>query len=118
MRGAQGKRRDLAQVRTTPLCLLSCQRPLTWLLALILAPPLTHSLNYNNIGVESASALAAILKETKITTLGCAAALARVFLSCQHPIDTKAHTFAFPSVSESEHVPFSPWTNWRRRRAS
>ena len=35
-------------------------------------PP--RSLYGNNIGPEGASALAAILKETKITTLGCAAA--------------------------------------------
>ena len=50
-----------------------CQRPLTRLLSLtILAPPLTRSLGENNIGVKGASALAAVLKETKITTLGCA----------------------------------------------
>ena len=52
---------------------LSRQRPLTWLLSLtILAPPLTRSLDENNIGVKGTSALAAVLKETKITTLGCA----------------------------------------------
>ena len=53
---------------------LLCQRPLTQLLSLtILAPPLTRSLGENNIGFKGASALAAVLKETKITTLGCAA---------------------------------------------
>ena len=30
----------------------------------------------------------------------------RVFAFVSAPIDTKANTFAFPSVSESEHVPF------------
>ena len=37
-------------------------------------PPVARSLGSNHIGVKGASALAAILKETKITTLGCAAA--------------------------------------------
>ena len=36
--------------------------------------PLAHSLRGNNIGDEGASALAAILKETQITNLRCAAA--------------------------------------------
>ena len=40
----------------------------------------------NNIGDEGALALAAILKETQITNLKCAAALAFAFLS--GPIDT------------------------------
>ena len=38
------------------------------------APPLARSLWENYIGFQGASALAAILKETKITTLKCAAA--------------------------------------------
>ena len=51
----------------TPKCLLSCQRPLTRLLC--------HcSLGGNNISAEGASALAAVLNETKITNLKCAAA--------------------------------------------
>ena len=55
-------------------CLLSCQRPLTHGCShTILAPPLTRSLCLNNIGVEGASALAAILKETMISDLKCAA---------------------------------------------
>ena len=50
------------------------QRPLTRLLAYYpLAPPLTRSLGGNDIGVKGASALAAVLKETQITTLGWAA---------------------------------------------
>ena len=48
---------------------------MTRLLSLtMLAPPLTRSLSENNIGDEGASALAAILKETQITHLECAAA--------------------------------------------
>ena len=48
---------------------------MTRLLSLtMLAPPLTRSLAENNIGDEGASALAAILKETQITHLECAAA--------------------------------------------
>ena len=47
---------------------------MTRLLALtILAPPLTHSLRGNGIGDEGASALAAVLKETRISKLKCAA---------------------------------------------
>jgi hypothetical protein len=44
------------------------------------APPFARSLQENNIGVQGASALAAILKETKITTLKCAAAPSVHFL--------------------------------------
>jgi len=36
------------------------------------APPLTRSLSYNKIGEKGASALAAVLKATKITVLECA----------------------------------------------
>ena len=60
--------------RHIPECSLSCQRPLTHGCShTILAPPLTRSLCLNNIGVEGASALAAILKETMISDLKCAA---------------------------------------------
>ena len=53
-----------------PYCSIQCQRPLTHGCShTILAPPLTRSLPGNNIGVEGAFALAAILKETQITTL-------------------------------------------------
>ena len=40
--------------------------------------PLAHSLGANDIRAEGTTALAAILKETQITNLGCAAA--HVFL--------------------------------------
>ena len=46
--------------------------------------PLALSLGGNDIGAEGATALAAILKETKITNLRCAAA-PECSLSCQHP---------------------------------
>ena len=45
----------------------------------ILAHPLTRSLRGNNIGFEGASALAAVVKQTKIITLECAAARAFAF---------------------------------------
>ena len=56
-------------------------------LALLHIPalPLVCSLGWNSIGAEGASALAAILKETQITTLGCAAALECSHL-CQRPL--------------------------------
>ena len=48
--------------------------------------PLAHSLDYNEIGDEGASALAAILKETQITHLECAAAP----IAClSAPVDTR-----------------------------
>ena len=51
-----------------------------------LLPPISCSLGYNYIGVEGASALAAVLKETMITNLKCA--LPRVFAFVSAPIDT------------------------------
>ena len=48
---------------------------MTRLLSHLFAPPLVCRLGRNEIGAEGTAALAAILKETKITTLGCAAAL-------------------------------------------
>ena len=70
-------------------CSVSCQRPLTRLLSHhVPPPPLAHSLAENEIGDEGASALAAVLKETKITNLKCAAAPeCLIFLSA--PADKK-----------------------------
>ena len=54
---------------------LLCQRPLTQLCFLtILTPTLTCSLRDNYINDKGASALADVLKETRISTLKCAAA--------------------------------------------
>ena len=80
-----------------PECSLSCQRPLTHGCShTILAPPLTRSLRGNNIGVEGASALAAILKETMISNLECAATPS-VFAFVSAPIDTsRLHTHLRP----------------------
>jgi hypothetical protein len=47
---------------------------LTRLFLTLSALLLNHSLGYNHIRDEGASALATILKETQITKLGCAAA--------------------------------------------
>ena len=58
----------------TPKCLLSCQRPLTHTCPLTVPPPIPRSIGNNRIGAEGASALAAILKETMISDLECAAA--------------------------------------------
>ena len=60
------------------------------------APPFARSLQENNIGVQGASALAAILKETKITNLRCAAA--RVFAFVSMPALTLLTIPAPPSV--------------------
>jgi len=63
--------------------------------------PLAHRLGGNNIGAEGATALAAILKETQITNLGCAAA--RVFAFVSMPTDTPHHPgSAFRSQSRAQ----------------
>ena len=51
----------------------------------IFAPPLVRSLRHNKIGDKGASALAAVLKETRITHLECAAAPECLRL-CQRPL--------------------------------
>ena len=54
---------------------LFCQRPLTRTCHLTLpTAPIPRSIGSNFIGYEGASALAAVLKETQITNLKCAAA--------------------------------------------
>ena len=73
---------ECAAARVFALCR---QCPLTRLLLLCYFP-LTRSLYGNTIGAEGASALAAILKETQITELKCAAA--RVFAYVSIPLDT------------------------------
>ena len=68
-----------------------CQRPIdTPTLSPFPTLPLAHSLGGYNIGAEGATALAAILKETQITNLGCAAA--RVFAFVSMGVDRKANT--------------------------
>ena len=57
-----------------PECLLSCQRPLTRTCSLTAPTQPPGSLTQSNIGPEGGSALAAVLKETQITNLECAAA--------------------------------------------
>jgi hypothetical protein len=53
-------------------------------------PPLARSLESNIIGAQGASAFAAVLKETKITTLKCAAT-PECSLSCQRPLTLHSH---------------------------
>ena len=78
--------------------------------------PALGSLGYNQLcGVnghgdgtyttEGITKLCEALKGSSVISLECAAAPI-VFAFVSAPIDTKANTFAFPSVSESEHVPF------------
>ena len=52
---------------------------------LLTGPLYSRSLGGNKIGNEGASALAAVLKETQITTLKCAAA-SECSLLCQRPL--------------------------------
>ena len=69
-----------------PGCLLSCQCPLTCAYSLTIpTPPLARSIGRNNIRAKGASALAAVLKETKITELKCVSA-PECSLSCQRPL--------------------------------
>ena len=53
----------------------------------ILAPPLACSLRNSQIGDQGVSALAAVLKETKISELECAAPAPRVFAFVSAPTD-------------------------------
>ena len=71
-----------AILNTTKLTHLECAAPKRLSMPvdtrlLLLPPPTPCSLDLNDIGVEGASALAAVLKESMITNLKCAAA--RVF---------------------------------------
>ena len=65
-------------------------------------PPLARSLFGNGIGAEGATALAATLKETKITHLKCAAT-PEVFAFVSAPVDTRllSHTLPPPSLADS-----------------
>ena len=65
---------SLKYTPATQMCLLSCQRPLTRLLSHRSYPALRlHIIAGNFVGAEGAAALAAILKETQIQELRCAA---------------------------------------------
>ena len=57
----------------------------THMCPLTVPPPVPRSIGNNRIGDEGASALAAILKETQITNLKCAATR-QCSLSCQRPL--------------------------------
>ena len=75
MRGAQGERPDLGQVRRRPVVFAFVSAPIdTPTLSPFPILPLACSIVGNGIGAEGASALAAILKETQIQQLECAAA--------------------------------------------
>ena len=67
-----------------------CQRPVDTL-ALSPSPSSLGSLYGNSIGDEGASALAAVLKETNITNLKCAAPPKCSLTLVSAPIDTPQH---------------------------
>jgi hypothetical protein len=76
------------------VCFCVCQHPLNLPVLSYCPHPSLCSLGYNRIGADGASALAAILKETQITQLKCAAA--RVFAFVSMPADNSP--FALGSV--------------------
>ena len=88
-RGAESDANHQPQVRCDlepAKCLLSCQRPLTRPYSLTVSIlPLACSLRGNGIRDKGVTALAAILKETKITDLKCAAT-PECSLLCQRPL--------------------------------
>ena len=63
--------------------------PIDTPLAQFPALPIARSLSFNNIGEKGASALAAVLNDTKITSLKCAASPIFAFVST--PNDTPQH---------------------------
>ena len=65
-------------------------------LSLVPAPPLARSLECNDIKAEGTSVLAAVLKETQITNLKCAAT-PEVFAFVSAPVDTFANTSYYTS---------------------
>ena len=71
MRGAQGERRDLAQVRRRPqvFAFLSAPIDTPTFSPFPPCPFFACSIGGNYIGSEGASAIAAILKEMQITSL-------------------------------------------------
>ena len=71
--GLKGSAVTWLKCAATPDGLLSCQRPLTLLPLTAPTLPMLCSIGYNKIGDKGASALAAILKETMISNLECAA---------------------------------------------
>ena len=64
------------------------------------APPFVNRLDGNDIRAQGASALATVLKETKISNLECAAA-PRVFAFVSAPADRKANTFCAHRLDEN-----------------
>ena len=59
--------------------------------------PLARSLGGNGIRDEGVTAIAAVLKETKITTLECAAAPEEAFANVSAPADTRLCSLTAPT---------------------
>ena len=70
---------------TTPRCSL-LSAPIDTPALTVATLPLARSLGNNRIGDEGVTALAAVLKQTKVTNLKCAAAPSVCFLLCQRPL--------------------------------
>ena len=91
-------------MRCRPIVFAFVSAPVDTLALLhIPALPLVCSLGWNSIGAEGASALAAILKETQITTLRCAAPECSHF--CQRPLTRKRTLWGCPPLSLSPASP-------------
>ena len=71
--GLKGSAVTSLRCAAAPKRLLFCQRPLTCTCSFTAPDQLPGSLFWNEIGPEGASALAAVLKETRISVLKCAA---------------------------------------------
>ena len=128
--GSQGQlNAAIAQVSRLALepaltCLPLCQRPLTRLSLTFPIPSLARSVAGNGIGDEGAPALAAILKQTMISNLKCAAA-PECSLSCQGPLarllSHRSHPAPFwiavsaATASETRAPPRSPPSSRRQR---
>ena len=111
VRGAQGQRRDLARVRHRPGVFAFVSAPIDTPQHLL---PFAHSLAENEIGDEGASALVAILKETQITNLKCAAA-PKVFAFVSAPADTHS---MLPLLAVSTATRFRSTSSKERSRPS
>ena len=82
--GLKGSSVTSLECAANPKCSPFCQRPLTGTCSLTAPAQPPSSLFWNNIGPEGASALAAVLKETQITNLKCAAATSVRFCVSAH----------------------------------
>ena len=114
--GAEGATALAAVLNETKITNLKCAATpelFTFVSAPIDTPspilPLARSLRGNQIGAQGATALAAILNETKITNLKCAAA-PKVFAFVSAPVDTPTLSLflSYPSLAVSDATTSEP----------